>query len=206
MHELLNALNSTAFTLFGADTTWAEVFGFVTGGLCVWYTVKANVVNFPLSMVNAIFFMILFFDAQLYADAWLQVVFFTLSAWGWIVWLKFGPNHDKRPIESAPRWLIGCVILGIGTFTYLFRPVLESHGDPYPTLDALTTGLSLGAQFLLSLKYLQNWYFWIIADLFYIPLYQAKGLTLTAIIYTVFLGLCLAGITQWKAAKVVANA
>lgn len=197
MTSIINALNSTAFNAFGAPTTWAEIFGFITGGLAVYLTVRAKALNFPISLLNALFFFILFINAKLYADAYLQVLFFALSVWGWIVWLKFGPNHDRRPIGSASPLVLGLVIVFIVVFTHFFRPVLESHDDPYPTLDALTTGISIGAQILLSLKFVQTWY-WIVADLFYIPLYQAKGLTLTAIIYCVFLTLCFIGLREWR--------
>lgn len=40
MTSVIDALNSTAFNAFGAPTSWAEIFGFVTGGLAVFLTVR----------------------------------------------------------------------------------------------------------------------------------------------------------------------
>ena len=44
----------------------------------------------------------------------------------------------------------------------------------------------------------QNWFFWIAADVVYIPLYFVKVLYLTGIVYVVFLGLCLLGLRAWQ--------
>jgi nicotinamide mononucleotide transporter len=57
--------------------------------------------------------------------------------------------------------------------------------------------LSLAAQYLLNRKLVENWYAWIVADIFYIYLYVSRGLHLTAILYFVFLCLCVAGLVSW---------
>jgi nicotinamide mononucleotide transporter len=77
-------------------------------------------------------------------------------------------------------------------------PVLRDAHDSAPELDALTTSLSLGGQFLLSLKLVENWFWWIAADIIYIPLYLSRGLLLTAIVYVVFLGICLHAVRDWR--------
>src|SRR4029079_8447705 len=66
-----------------------------------------------------------------------------------------------------------------------------------PWGDAVTTVLSLGAQWLMSRRYLENWWVWIVADVIYVPLYLAKGLTVTAVLYAVFLLMCVAGLRGW---------
>lgn len=196
IQQILDLMNQTAFTAFGAGTTWTEIFGFVTGLLCVYLVARANVWNFPIGILNAAFFMILFLHVNLYADGYLQIMYLVLNAAGWYIWLKRGPNSDKRPVMSSWKYAV-LLVPFVAIFTYFFAPYLASHDDPYPTLDALTTGLSVAAQILLSLKYIQNWVFWIVADLFYIPLYFAKDLNLTAIVYVAFLGLSIFGWFAW---------
>jgi nicotinamide mononucleotide transporter len=49
-------------------------------------------------------------------------------------------------------------------------------------------------------KRIENWGFWIAADLIYVPLYLVKRLDLAALVYLLFLGLCAAGATSWRRA------
>ncbi len=63
--------------------------------------------------------------------------------------------------------------------------------------DALTTALSLVATYGQSRKRWESWWFWITADLIYIPLYVYKHLHLTSVLYLLFLGPCLIGLRSW---------
>jgi nicotinamide mononucleotide transporter len=76
--------------------------------------------------------------------------------------------------------------------------MLGAVHDIAPFWDALTTCLSLVAQALLNWKKLENWYFWIAADVIYVPLYVVKRLDLTAIVYVLFLSMCFLGLRQWR--------
>ena len=57
--------------------------------------------------------------------------------------------------------------------------------------------LSLAAQYLLNRKALENWLFWMTADVIYVYLYSSRGLYLTAVLYAVFLLMCVAGLRVW---------
>ena len=78
--------------------------------------------------------------------------------------------------------------------------LLVAAHDVAPFWDALTTALSLAAQWLLNTKKVQNWHFWIAADLIYVPLYLVKHLWLTGIVYGIFLAMSVAGLRAWRAA------
>lgn len=66
-----------------------------------------------------------------------------------------------------------------------------------PAWDGATTALSLAATYGQCRKLLESWWIWILADLIYMPLYIYKGLRLTALLYFVFLLLCLFGLRSW---------
>jgi nicotinamide mononucleotide transporter len=67
-----------------------------------------------------------------------------------------------------------------------------------PIIDALVTSLSLAAQWLLNRRMLENWAWWIAVDLISIPLYVSRGLPLIAVLYVVFLLLCVQGHLRWR--------
>ena len=199
---LIGTIISATLTL-GAWQGWlpmqlTEVFGFITGAICVWLVVKDNIWNWPVGIINNIFYVSLFWGAQLYADMALQVVYIVLGGLGWYWWLKGGENKTELPIGNIkPTEIIALSAIGIAC-TYGMTLYLQSVNDSAPFLDALTTVMSLVAQYMLTKKYLENWYVWIAADVIYIGLYFYKGLALTAVLYGIFLTMCLIGLKAWE--------
>ncbi|MFD8594184.1 nicotinamide riboside transporter PnuC [Kitasatospora sp. NPDC059646] len=175
-----------------------EWLGFVTGAICVWLTVRTNVWTFPVGIANNGFFLVVFATAGLYADAGLQVVFLALAAHGWWQWLRRDTAGERLTVRRGGPRILAAAIGAVIPATLLLTWLLTAVHDTAPFLDALTTALSLAAQWLLNTKRIENWYLWIAADLIYIPLYAAKGLYPTAAVYVLFLGLCLYGLHTWN--------
>jgi nicotinamide mononucleotide transporter len=199
---MIDWLTSTAFTAFGAPTTWAEVLGFATGVLNVALLIRQHILNWPLGILNVLLLMVVFWSAGLYADAALQIVYVVLGCYGWWAWLYGGERHSRLVVRSttAREWLglaVAGVLLTAGLWLFLDR-LTEST---VPFFDAVTTALSLLATYGQTRKLVENWWLWIAADLIYIPLYGYKDLWLTAILYVVFLALCVAGLRAWRTAQ-----
>jgi nicotinamide mononucleotide transporter len=66
-----------------------------------------------------------------------------------------------------------------------------------PYYDAFPTIVSILAQWLLARKVIENWYLWILADAVYICLYIVKALYLTALLYAIFIPICILGVLRW---------
>jgi nicotinamide mononucleotide transporter len=178
--------------------TWTEAVGFATGAVCVWLIVKENILNWPVGLVNNVFYFVIFFTSRLYADMLLQAVFFTLGLYGWWHWLFGGKRRDELAVScvSAREWLILAILIPV--LTAAGQRALAAVNDAAPFMDALTTSLSLAAQYLMTLKRIEHWWLWIAANLLYIPLYVNRDLPLTAVLYAGYLALCTAGLVQWK--------
>ena len=198
--HLLAPLNAVLFTLGSDQVSVAELLGFVTGAASVGLTVAARISNFPVGIANSAFFLVLFLSARLYADSGLQVVYIVLGFAGWWQWLRGGRDQARlRVARTGWRLLAGCVLFTVAA-TGGLTVLLTAARDIAPFWDALTTALALAAQLLLNLKRIENWAFWIAADLIYVPLYAVKRLDLTAIVYVLFLALCIAGVRAWRRA------
>jgi nicotinamide mononucleotide transporter len=176
-----------------------EALGFVTGALCVYLVVLENVWNFPVGIANSAFFLVLFAGARLYADSALQVIYIALGFQGWYLWLRGGENRKPLEVERGSRRLLLGVALFVAAATAGLTLFLRSVNDSAPFLDAFITVTSLGAQYLLNRKAVENWLLWMTADVFSIYLYASppRRLYLTAVLYFVFLCLCVAGLRSW---------
>ncbi|HLL68528.1 MAG TPA: nicotinamide riboside transporter PnuC [Micromonosporaceae bacterium] len=194
-------LLGTAFTAFGAPTTWAEVLGFGTGLLTVWLVVRQHIANWPLGIANVLLLLVVFVSVGLYADGALQIVYVALGAYGWWNWSTGGRDRTGLRVRatSRPEWAaLATVGVVLTAAIWLFLDRLT--GSTVPFADALTTTLSLLATYGQTRKLVESWWLWIAADLIYIPLYGSKGLWLTALLYVVFLALCVLGLRAWYAA------
>lgn len=180
---------------------WVEVIGTVSGALCVWMLVRQNIWTFPLGVLSCAMFLFLFAQAGLYADSGLQIVFITLNLLGWYWWLRGGADHQGVEVaELTPAQLAACIGAVAVIAAAIHYGLTRWTDSTVAGWDAITTSLSLVAQFMLSRKWIANWWLWIVADLIYIPLYAYKGLWLTAGLYTLFLGMCVMGLIEWRKA------
>lgn len=175
-----------------------EAVSFVTGAVCVWLTVKENIWNFPVGLVNTATYCVVFFRARLYGDASLQIVYFVLVLIGWYLWLYGGERRSRLEVARASRTELAAVTLGVVISTLLLWRLLHLAGGSASFWDASTTSLSLGAQWLLNRKRIETWHFWIVVDIMYVPLYVSRGLNLTALLYALFLVMATIGLYRWR--------
>ena len=175
-----------------------EAVSFVTGAACVWLTVRANVWNFPIGLVNTATFSVVFFDARLFGDAALQLVYFALGLMGWYLWLYGGEHRTALRVVHASSLEKWAVFVAIVLSTLVLWRTLRYLGGSASFWDAWTTAVSLGAQWLLNRKRLETWHLWILVDIVYVPLYVSRGLNLTALLYAVFLVMATMGLSHWR--------
>jgi nicotinamide mononucleotide transporter len=175
-----------------------EVLGFVTGAWAVWLTVKENVWNWPIGIANSAFYVIVFAHARLFADSSLNGLYVVLGFLGWYWWLRGGVNRSVLHVGRTKATTAGILLVFGVIATLAMTRFLESVHDSAPLLDALTTVLSLIAEFMLARKLLENWYVWITADVIYIGLYSYRSLYLTSVLYAIFLAMCIAGWVRWS--------
>lgn len=184
---------------FYTSSTTLEIVATTTGLLSVWLTARENIWAWPIGLVNVGCFFFMFEEAKLYADMSLQVFFFILSVYGWMIWLTKRGGSKVRPTRNI-TFRLG-LILGVlfVSLTIIWGYVLTQYTDAsIPYVDALIATLSVVAQFLLSSKILENWIVWIAVDVMSIGMYAYKDLYAVAFLYLIFLFIAIAGYVSWK--------
>lgn len=170
-----------------------ETVGAITGLISVWLTAKVDIANWPIGLINSATFLWLFWDFKLYGSMAMQVPYLLLGVYGWYMWGK-----PEGQIARLSGWLavklVVFTIIATGATTVFF----QKTADPAPFMDAFTTVLSIVALYLLTIKVIQTWFVWITADLIFIYMYWQNDLKLTAVLYMVFLSMCVYAYRAWK--------
>ncbi len=187
---------TTWLALHGSSGT--ELLGFITGVLNVYLVTRENIWSWPLGVLNALFYMLVFGRAGLYSDTGLQLFYFVLSFYGWWHWLRGGPAQSPVLVTQTARSLsLRLIAIGIVMWLLVWSITSRIPGSRLPLLDAALAVGSLIAQWMMTRKLLENWALWIVLDVVYVGVFAARGLRLTALLYAVFLLLAILGHIEW---------
>lgn len=176
-----------------------EAVAALLGLVNVWLVVRRSVWNYPFGIAMVLLYARIFFEAKLYSDALLQLFFLVVQFYGWWNWTRSrAESGEVRVLRLGTRerltWAASCAaaVLAWGALMHFYTDA------SYPWWDAGVAIPSVAAQILLSRRFVENWWLWILVDLLAIGLYAAKDLWLTAGLYLVFLGLATWGLVAWR--------
>jgi len=200
MNAIVDFFNLVVFSAFGVPVTLLELFGFITGALCVWAVAKQYKWNWYVGAANGVAFAFLFFEVGLYADAFLQLIFIAMNIFGVFAW-TFGGKDGKNTLRVRKVFgkEIGILLPLTAVATIGAAMFLHTQTDSNVYwFDAAVLTMSVLATYGQAKKILESWYVWIVVDVISIPLYFYKGLILTALLYGIFLTLCVIGLVKWR--------
>ena len=176
-----------------------EILAVIFGIVSVYLSTREHIWSWPTALVNVSLYFVVFFEAKLYADMGLQVVYFALSLYGWYEWLYGGEHRTELRVSRVSRSLgVRLALIGLATAAVLGTILARFTDASLPYVDSLTTSTSLVAQWMMTRKIVENWAVWVAVDVVYIGMFIYKQLYLTAGLYAVFLVLAAMGFRKWK--------
>ena len=147
----------------------------ITGVLCVVLVAKGSIWNYLFGLVNVSLYAYISYKASLYGDAVLNALYYVpMQFIGWWQWRKRGAavsdseaggggvQVKARRFSWSQRAVLvaGCIAAVVaGGF------ILRYFGDPQPFKDSTTTVLSIIAQALMALAFMEQWALWIITNI-----------------------------------------
>lgn len=177
--------------------SFLEIIAASMGILSVWYARKNNVLVFPTGIVSVLIYVYITYENKIYAESGINIYYFIMSLYGWILWTSKNKKIKKNIALNTYRENLGYFILFLIFYIILFFLLNKTDSDVV-FLDSITTALSLTAMLLLARRKLENWIYWILADIIYIPLFFYKELYITSLQYLIFLILAISGYNNWK--------
>ena len=146
----------------------------ITGVLCVVLVAKGSIWNYAFGLVNVSLYAWISYKAALYGDAGLNALYYLpMQFIGWWQWRKRGAAMSESEsagdgVQVKARRLDWSrrVLLVLGCFAAVTAVgfLLKYLGDPQPFKDSATTVLSIVAQALMALAFMEQWALWIITN------------------------------------------
>lgn len=147
----------------------------ITGVLCVVLVAKGSIWNYLFGLMNVSLYAYISYKASLYGDAALNALYYVpMQFIGWWQWRKRGAAVSEAESKGngvqvkARRFTWGqraVVAAGCLAAVVAVGFVLKHLGDPQPFKDSTTTVLSIVAQALMALAFMEQWALWIITNI-----------------------------------------
>ena len=151
------SLMSDELDLIGSITS-------VAGVLCVVLVAKGNIWNYLFGLINVSMYAYVSFKATAFGDAALNALYYLpMQFIGYFAWKKCVDDTQVRArrLSMKQRAVVaaGCLVL-----TASMGVVLQYLGDGQPFKDATTTVLSIVAQALMAMAFMEQWVLWILTN------------------------------------------
>jgi nicotinamide mononucleotide transporter len=168
-----------------------------------------NVVSILLATLNSphtwwtgiggcLLFCWVFLQSRLYADATLQIFFVVTSAVGWWNWLRVSAGEPLSVQRTTTPMIAAYLAIAVAV-ALAYGWLLNSYTNAYaPLADATVLTLSVVAQFLLMARRYESWWFWLAANSIAAPLFLARGLNITALLYIAFWINSIVALVRWR--------
>ncbi|KGO86046.1 nicotinamide mononucleotide transporter [Flavobacterium rivuli WB 3.3-2 = DSM 21788] len=193
------------FSQYAGYTTlqiWLEFIAVVLGIASVVYSKNNSILLYPTGLASTIIYIYLLLDWELYGDLLINLYYFYMSVYGWILWGKRYENSNdslkitiisyKDSIACALIFLFSIIFVS-GIYIWLNR-----FDKWWAYADIFMTGLLFVGTWLLAKRKLENWLFLIAGDIIAIPLFYLKGYTLTSILNLFLTIIAIYGYVAWK--------
>ncbi|MDD2960624.1 MAG: nicotinamide riboside transporter PnuC [Muribaculaceae bacterium] len=180
-----------------------EILGTIIGVLYFIFEYKANPLIWLAGIIMPAIYIIVYYNAGLYADFAINFYYLIIAVYGFFLWSIKG-KKDKSGKTNLKISNISVRILAVSAFAFFLAfvaigEVLINYTDSnVPWLDSFTTALSIIGMYLLAHKYIEQWFAWIAVDIVSSGLYIYKELYFTSALYAFYAIAAIFGYYKWK--------
>lgn len=186
---------------------YLEIIGTIVGLIYLWLEYKASIWLWVANVVMPAIYVMVYYDAGLYADFGINIYYLIISFYGIYYWWKGRKQHDtaqtkeaqeELPITRTPMqtWKQLAVVC-TGLLVAIAFILIQYTDSTVPWMDSLTTALSIVAMWMLARKYVEQWLVWIVVDALSAGLYVYKELYFTAGLYALYTVIAYFGYKEW---------
>ncbi|MDI9339403.1 MAG: nicotinamide riboside transporter PnuC [Sediminibacterium sp.] len=180
--------------------TTLSIISLVTGSAGVILTIRQSIWCWPMALIATLTSAADFYAARLYGDMALQGLYFITGIYGWIYWNR--ESQEAFKVSRMPAAYI-LPLLGLTVIqAVLYYFALRFFKGDVVLVDAVLTATSVTVTYMMTRKWFENWWCWVVIDTFYVGLYFYKQMPLYALLYLIFTAMALYGAISWKKVRV----
>lgn len=182
-------------------SNWLEIVTTILGLIYIWLEYRASIWLWVVGIIMPAMQVYLYWSHGLYAFAALTCYYTAAACYGLAVWKfrKTRKTHQPLPIVYMSRRFYLPVIAIILVLWAVTGYILIRFTDsPTPVLESLTNAFSIVGLWALSRKFLEQWYFWIVANTISCIVYAQTDMPYYIFLYGLYNIIAIAGYFRWK--------
>ena len=155
----------TGLSIYWQDSLMG-IISATTGVACVVCTGKGKLSAYIFGVVNCVLYAIISYKARLYGETMLNALYYVpMQFIGYWQWRRRGAATDLT-VKARSMTLSQRAVLVISCTAAVIAGgfILRHFGDPQPFKDSTTTVLSIVAQALMAMAFMEQWALWIITN------------------------------------------
>ena len=177
-----------------------DILGTALGFLYLWLEFRTSPWMWVVGSIMPAIYIVVLYQAGIYADCGMEVYYFLAGIYGLVIWLR-GKTEQGELVAIRPTPCRTYVWLAL-TFVALFVAIAvflrEFTDSRVPYIDSFTTSLSVIAMWMLSRKYIEQWWVWLVVDAVSSGLYIYKGVYGRSLLYAVYTAMAIYGYYTWR--------
>ena len=123
----------------------------------------------------------------------------SMTIYGYWRWVRGTATKEPLPIRHFPSKLVlPWTLLILGVWGIMFWFLKTFTDSTVPMIDSFTTALSIVGIWALAHKYLEQWFIWIVVDVFTCGLYFYKDIPFKASLYALYVVIAVFGFFKWR--------
>jgi nicotinamide mononucleotide transporter len=180
-----------------ATLPWTELAAVILAVAYLVLAIRQNIWCWFCAAISTAIYIYLFVLAKLYMESLLNVFYFGIAIYGWLIWRRGDPT-DRLPVSiwSLKTHInaISIIVLCSAASGFLLARFSDAA---YPYVDSATTFAAIWATFLVARKVLENWWYWLVIDAVSVFIYWTRELEATAVLFIVYIFLIPIGLAAW---------
>ena len=185
------------------NPAWLAVLNFVSGVagvFCIFFCAKASVSNYIFGLVNTAVYIVYLAYWRIYGTMCLELfLYLPMGIAGWIHWARH--RDEKHPENTRARSLnalqTAAAALLVCAVTAVCHAFLAKAGGIVVWLDAATVAIGIVATVLQTLRFREQYVWWLITDVVAVVMYIVHFDPVYLTKKTIYLIMAFIGLYNW---------